>query len=64
MMGDNDSTDLKVTNSQKTRTKSAQQMCGEKAQTQRGLGKRDQAKREIISSNAHKIPGSNLIIHT
>lgn len=64
MMGDNDSTDLKVTNSQ-TQEQRVHNKCVEgRHRQQRGLGKRDQAQREIISNNAHKIPGSNLIIHT
>lgn len=64
MMGDNDSTDLKVTNSQKQEQRAHNRICGGKAQTHREDTHTRERERKIISDDAYEIPGSNLVIHT
>lgn len=65
MMGDNDSTDLKVTNSQKQEQRVHNKCAGGRRRDREDASREsEQTHREIISNNAYEISGSNLVIHT
>lgn len=64
MMGDNDSTDLKVTNSQKQEQRAHNKCVEGRRRDREDARERKQTQREIISDGAYEIPGSNLVIHT
>lgn len=67
MMGDNDSTDLRSTNSQKQEQR-AHNKCAERGEREseeaQTPGTRETRHREMMRNNAYEIPESSLVIHT